>query len=614
MLRKSIQIIFLLTFSVFAQQQNDFNNRYILAQSFMQAGQYEKAKIIFEELYNIQPQNYQVFTGLNNSYTQLKEYDSSIKIIENRINTTPQDINLYGMLGSTYYLMGNENKAFEVWYSAVDKIPNKDITYRILANYAIERRAFEKAIDYLQKGKSSSGDPKYFSFDLGNLYALTMQFTKATEEYCTILSSDPQQLPTIQSRILLYINKPNALEQTLKVVEDWDKNRDISFLYLLADLYKEAKEYSKAYDLYLNIEKIQNKKGFDIINFANYLLNEKQYDLAVKAFSKIIEKFSDSPFTSNAKLGYAKTLEASLENDSALTALSWKPYSLPVNINSDKFQNVINAFSEIIKLYPGSEVANESLLRIGNLYLNSMNDLSEAEKYFNKIISYIPGSGFSNDAYLGLGEVQIIQDKLDDATITVSKILARPGTPPEKINAAKYKLAVINFYNGNFDNAKEILSEITDSPEDNNANDALELSLILNVAKNDSVNLAKFANAELLTKQTRFKDALKIYSDLAGIPRAFIINGISEFREAEIDLALDSLQIAVEKLGKIAEKQEKNIYADKALYLQALTFEFGIKDIQKALKSYEKLLARFPNSVYLDAARKAINTLKNKIS
>ena len=417
MLRKSIQIIFLLTFSVFAQQQNDFNNRYILAQSFMQAGQYEKAKIIFEELYNIQPQNYQVFTGLNNSYTQLKEYDSSIKIIENRINTTPQDINLYGMLGSTYYLMGNENKAFEVWYSAVDKIPNKDITYRILANYAIERRAFEKAIDYLQKGKSSSGDPKYFSFDLGNLYALTMQFTKATEEYCTILSSDPQQLPTIQSRILLYINKPNALEQTLKVVEDWDKNRDISFLYLLADLYKEAKEYSKAYDLYLNIEKIQNKKGFDIINFANYLLNEKQYDLAVKAFSKIIEKFSDSPFTSNAKLGYAKTLEASLENDSALTALSWKPYSLPVNINSDKFQNVINAFSEIIKLYPGSEVANESLLRIGNLYLNSMNDLSEAEKYFNKIISYIPGSGFSNDAYLGLGEVQIIQDKLDRKSV-----------------------------------------------------------------------------------------------------------------------------------------------------------------------------------------------------
>ncbi|MGA8265636.1 MAG: hypothetical protein WB779_14430, partial [Ignavibacteriaceae bacterium] len=64
----------------------------------------------------------------------------------------------------------------------------------------------------------------------------------------------------------------------------------------------------------------------------------------------------------------------------------------------------------------------------------------------------------------------------------------------------------------------------------------------------------------------------------------------------------------------IADECSKNIYADKELYLEGKTYEYGLKNKGKAIDAYENLLAKFPNSIYLDEVRKTIISLKNKIS
>ncbi len=610
---KATLILFFASLLVLAQQQNDFNNKYMLAQSFLQGGQYDKAKQLFEELQKTQPDNYQAFNGLNNCYIQLKQYESSIALIENRIKIYPQDINLYGLLGSTYYLTGNDKKAFEVWDSSVDKIPNKDISYRILANYAIERRAFDKAIEYLRKGKAASQDKKYFSYDLANLYSLTMQFKKAAEEYCSIIADQPAQLTAIQGRIFAFINKPGALEQTISVVREWE-NKKIEFKYLLAALYKEAKDYDKAYDLYNKIEQEQNRQGYELIIFANYLMGEKQYSKAAEVYSQIISHFPGSPFISNAKLGYAKTLEASLNDDSTLTSNDWKPFSSRLVSAADKIDKVIKAFSDITRLYPNSEIANEAFFRIANLVLKRKNDPAEAEKYFNKVISASPSSPLVFDAYISLGNIFIQQGNLDQAVLEFSKIIENKKSPLDKKNLARFGLAKISFYKNDFDKAKNILAEIINDPGDNSANDALQLSLLLNTAKNDSADLADFSKAELFAEQKKFNKAAELYKKIAENPQAFILSSLAKVRDAEMDLAIDSLDTAIFKLSKIAGENGKNIYADKALYLEAKTYQYGLKNIPKAIEAYESLLAKFPNSIYLNEARKIIVFLKNKLS
>ena len=609
---KTLLITVLASILVLAQQTNNFNNRYVLAQAYLKGGQYEKAEQIFEELYKNQPDNYQIFEGLNDSYVQLKKYNLSIELIENRLKTNPQDINLYGLLGSTYYLMGNDKKAFEVWDSAIDKVPNNEIVYRVLANYAIERRAFEKAIEYLKKGKAEAKTNIYFSYDLANLYSLTMQYKNAVEEYCSILDNNPKQLSSIQSKILPFINKPGALEQTIEVVKNHQSDK-IEFKFLLAALYKEAKKYDKALATYKQIESIQDKKGYLLINFANFLVGEKQYTMSIQIYSEVISKFPDSPFLSSIKLGYAKTLEAELDDDSVLNSNNWKPYSKPAAVSGDKIERVISAYSGIIKAYPNSEVANESLLRIGDILLNKKDDPDKAQKYF-KQLSAATTSMLIFDAHLELGNIALQEGNLDQAVLEYSKVLDNKKTSLNKKNLAKLQLAKISFYKNNFERSKELLSEIISDKQDNSANDAIELSLLLNTSKNDSVNLAEFSKAELFTEQMKFDSASAIYKKIAGNQRAFVLAQFAKIRDAEMDLAIDSLETAITKFSQIAEEGAKNIYADKALYLEGKTYQFGLKNKEKAIEAYENLLAKFPNSIYLDEVRKIIISLKSKIS
>ena len=77
-------------------------------------------------------------------------------------------------------------------------------------------------------------------------------------------------------------------------------------------------------------------------------------------------------------------------------------------------------------------------------------------------------------------------------------------------------------------------------------------------------------------------------------------------------LAENNFQGAVSIFESIVEEGEKNIYADKAVYLLGKMHQFGLKDLVKAEEYYQKLLAEFPNSIYVDYAREQLKLIMNK--
>lgn len=614
MIKKLLTFLMLVSAVSFAQNQISINSRFMLAQSYVQAGEYEKSKSILEDLYEKSPDNYQIFEALNSTYQNLKEYDSSIKLINNKISESPDNINYYGMLGQTYYMMGNDKKAYSVWDDALNKLPQSPINYRTIANYAIDRRAFEKAIEYLKKGKELSEKDKSFSLDLGSLYSLTMQFTDAAEEYCSILKEDPNSLRLVQTRILSYINKPDALSKTIKVVEGYNDYYNMSFAYLLARLYIEQKSFEKAFGVYQEIDEKQNKQGIDLYNFANLAYQDSAYDISAQAFNSIINKYPNSPYVSSARLGYAKTFEAKLNKDLEKEEPFWKPYFTFIPKNKEEINKVISAYEDIVKTYPGSDVEAEALYRMGEIQFKVLNDLETAKSYFNRIINNIPASKFIFDAYQELGKISIKEGDFKEAENNLNKVLYSGITPVDEKNSASYNLSRVYFYEGNFDKAGEVLSGLLSDLKDNSANDALELSLILNTAKYDSSNLKIFSSAELLANQDKFEKAAEKYGIIAQNPQAFTLNNIAQFRYAEMLLAMNKLDSAMTQFEKISDEGNQNIYADNALFLLGKIYEYGFNDAQKAVDIYEKLLAKFPNSLYLDDARAEIIKLKDKVS
>src|ERR1035437_2287 len=606
-------ILFITASVLYCQHPNDDNNRYLLGENYEQSGYPDKAKEIYEDLYRKNPSNPEYFNSLNRIYILLKQYDASIKLLEQNLSINPQDINLYGLLGSTYYLMGNETKAFSVWDDGLNKLPQNQFYYKVIANYAIERRAFDKAIDFLKRGKKISDNPLLFEFDLANLYSLTMQYKEAAEEYLSIVLKNPEQYQVVQNGLLSYINKVDALQKTIDVFEKKRDEDNINLSYLLASLYIQGKMYEKAYDIYSEIDSKLKSKGIELLKFAQDLYNDHQYELGAKVFEDIIDRYPSSPIISSAKLGYAKTLEANLDNEKN-GGTDWKPYSFKKVGDPKKDNEIITNYSEIVKIYPNSEPANESLFRIGNLKDNRLNDLEGAKEIFNKLIKDAPNSKFAIKSYEELGDIYIQEGNLEKSREMFQKLIQNNNIPEEEKNYARYKEVRISFYGGNFGKGRELLNNIISSYKDNSSNDALELALLLNTMVNDSSNLVIFADAELLSEQKKFSQARDKYLIISQNPQAFVLQSLAKLRIAEMDIALDNYDSSMKLLQEVADEKEKNIYSDKALYLQGNIYEFAKKDSPKAIEIYESLLAKFPNSIYLDEAREAINKLKNKIS
>jgi tetratricopeptide (TPR) repeat protein len=611
-MKKIIMIIIISVPAFFLQAQVRNDQKYALAQSYEQVGDFDSATKLYEDLYQSDPSSTQYVNALYRVYLQKKNYAAAVNILEERIKREPDDISAYGMLGSAYYLMGNEEKAFESWDKPFQSEKVNPLYYRVIGEYAVERRAFEKAIELYEKGKEASNDKILYAYDLIQLYSITMQFEKAAQECCFILSADPSQLQTVQLRILENINRPGALDATLKVIEDCADKNVISFSYLLARLYIEKKSFDKAYETYLYIDEKQSSKGRDLFKFAQQMFAEKEYKLSSEVFEKITDLYPDSPIISQAELGYARSLEASLLEDYKKTLPLWKPYFPLKKFQSEETEKVLNAFSVVTNLYKHSDPAYESILRTANIKFYLLNDYEDARRLLNIIVSEAPLSKNSGEAYLELGNIALIQGNVDESDKDYSAILNLKSASEDEMNKAIYQLAKVNLYQGNFDEARKLLSRVLTDLKDNSANDALELSLLLNPQMNDSSNLMTFAQAEFLVEQKKFDEAAINYKKLAENQQAFVLQAISGIRYGEMMIAVDNYPEAISVLESISSEGEKNIYADKAVYLLGKINQFGLKNYGKAEEFYQKLLADFPKSIYNDDARTQLLLLQNK--
>jgi len=590
-------------------QTDEVYNRFLLGNSYEQASQFEKARQLYEEVYKAMPNNAQFFDALIRVELQLKRYNEVNLLLDQRIKQNPGDINLYGLLGKSFYMMGNENKAFSVWDEGL-KYAGDDYAYRIIANYAIDRRAFNKAADILKKGQSKSADPINFSFELANLYAITMQFKEAAEELASILKKIPEQVQMIQSRLVTFINKPLALKQVISVFENESRTNQV--LEILAWLYQEDKQWTKAYEIVKKLDTITNSNGGRLLGFAESAYNSKEFPIALSTLTYIVENSKDQKTVLKAKYTYTRALEDQLRNDLIGSPQVYKPYYKEAFGNKQKVKDLVGMYIQIAKGNEGTIFAYDSYYRAG-LLCQDIDDLSDAEQYLTVTAQ-------SNDKEVRaagieeLGDIALKNGNLDKALSYFSKNADNGAISVNKRNASQYKLAKIYFYKGEFPKCKDMLAIVTSITGDNAANDAIELSLIVNTQITDSISLVRFAKGEFLTEQCKFREALEEYEKSSKNQNNLIINDLAVLRMAEMNLALDNYENSIKILESIALKEAPGIYGDKALFLLGQVYQYSIKDYKKAAEIYENFLAKYPNSIYLDSARSEILNLRSKLS
>lgn len=589
-------------------QSVDINNKIMLAQNFERAGEFQKAKIIYEEVYRQQPENPVIYQALNEVYLNLKEYASSENLLKERIAAEPANVNLFGLLGKTLYLNGKEEQTYALWKSFLKNYSGNQHFYKIIANYALEIRNFDFALEFLKEGKNIHKDPRIFSYDLANLYSIMMQYKEAAMEYAEILKADPNQLHVVESRMLQYSSKPEMIEATIAVFMEYDYENDFSFAYILEQLYFLNRDYKRAFSFAKIIDE-SLKNGSGLFTLAQKVFSAKDYSIAAEIYQYLLETHPSAPFISSVKLGLAKTLEAVKDEEFQIQNAVWKPYSKITAIDESRYSSALNAYNELIKIFPNSEVALEAQLSIAKIYFKRINNYEKSLLFCREMISKFPLTLQSVNAMLIQSEIFMKTDKLDEAIAALENIHSSHRATENQKQEANFLLMNINFYKGDFFSAKNYSSLLTEELTNDRANDAIEFILLANTKMNDSLALIKFASAAFELYKENYAAALALLAEISNLQNSLPLQQISKLKLAQLYIATDDYNNALLTIAAIID-DKMNMYADEALYLRGKIYFFGLKDFLQAKSAFEQLLIDYPDSIFSDEVRDILKTLR----
>ncbi len=587
-------------------------SKFNLAKSYEKIGRLKKAELIYKEILNKAPQNRQFLIALNSIYLKEKNYSSSIDLLKQKIKEQPNVVDFYGMLGSTYYTEGNYRQAFETWEAAL-RISENPVNFRIIANYAINNRAFDEAIRILEEGEKITGNNFMFTYDLGNLYAVTMKFKKAANEYCKLLVKQPRQFSLVENRISTFLNYHGAFEDVVEVLTNYyNKTGKKIFLNLLSDIYIQKKKFKKAFEIVKKLDETLNDNGNKLFSFAREALSQNNFNIAYRAFKLFENKYPASPLIASVKLGIAKSLEEKILNKADSLNYNWMPLKPRITLPEGSIKSVISAYEEVSKLFANRSVRAEALFNSAMLYLNYTNDVESGKYFLNRIISAFPNSPYARKAKIEIAKILMQRGNFRSANKILNRLAGSKFARKQIKVEANFNLAKLNYWRGYFSKSLEYLNKITSDLGNDRANDALELNILITTFKKDSINLARLAKADYFFHSGKKDSARVILSEMSANKNLFLLNKLASFNLAVGLLAERNFSAAESAFKMLAQDEENPMFADKSIFLLGEINYFIFKNFKKARLWFQKLLENFPNSLYLDKSREMINSIEEK--
>ena len=597
-------------------QQVDIVARLRLAQSFEQAGEWDRAATLYESLLETQPENFVVLEGLRRAYTELKQYDKAVDLIRRQLVGKPADENLLSILGGLYDLSGEPQVADSIWHVVIRKDVKNPNLYRLIAAQLIEHRQYDKAISLYLEGREATKNQALYMEELASLYGALHQFESATHEFVKILRTNPQQVTYIQSRLSSFTGQEEGRLAALNVfrAEIARFPDEVPLHAVLGWLSMEGKQFDAALDQYRIIDRLTKANGFEIFQFAQRAAQEHANQTAAKAFREVVEGRAPQNILAYARFGYARAIEElSVGND---TLASVTGQVLPtvgrgtaVSETQPTFQGALTLYESLISDQPNTETAMQALYRIGTIRFSRFFDLNGALAAFDRIRTMPFSSNLIYEATLSMAEVQTARNDLGKAREEYIRLVK--NSPDQYRDRILFRLAELDYFEGQFDSATVLLQRISSNAANDLTNDALQLLYFVQENKGaGQAALTEFAAADLLVRQRKYSEALAHFQSVAlHYPGTSLVDDAT-MRSGEMNLLLNRVEDALVVFRKVAIDMPTSILRDQAQMRIGQVYENRLKNKQKAIEAYEEILANFPTSLFVEEARKRIRLLR----
>lgn len=595
-----IFISFFLYLKVEAQRNNNKNDL-LLAQQYFDQKEYEKANVLFEDLFDKSPDA--VYPFYYKSLVEVKEYSRAEKITKKQLKSNSNNVYLYVLLGRIYKIQGETKKEKEAYEKSIKELTNIPQYVQQLANSFVEDGLYDYALQAFDKVKTK--DYPYF-YEKAEVYKQKGDIKAMINEYLDALEFRDTEIMMVQTHLqnsLGYDDDEGGMKNPIlkqELQRRIQKNPDKVILSeLLVFILKQQKDFEGAFVHTKALDRRLKEEGSRVFDLARICTANENWETALKCYEYIIEKGENGLYYDGAMVDVLNVEYRSLTSKPQPSKEKMLALETKLVKAKEKYKNThLSAF--IIK----------TLATLQAYYLDKA---SEAIEVLQELIDQPAIENAAKAEYKILqADVYVITGAIWDASLLYSQV--EKDFKYEAIGQeAKFKNAKLSFYAGDFTWAKAQCDVLKGATTKLIANDALDLSLIITDAiglDTNTVPLQIFAVAELMTLQHKYTGAL---AALDSINKAFSSHTLGDdifYKKAQIFHTLGKYTEAESMYKNILEFYPNELYGDDAQFKLAELYERNLMDTEKAKQAYQDMLTKYPGSIYVVESRKRFRELR----
>ncbi|MFV5697113.1 tetratricopeptide repeat protein [Flavobacterium sp. ZT3R17] len=586
---KKIFLYINLFFSLICFSQNEQ-----LAQYYYDKGDFEKAKISYEELLENLPQNTQYFLRTIDCYQQLQQFSVAEKAILDRLDKYKQG-NLLVELGYNYQLQKNDAKAKIYYEQALDRIKkNPNEVYGISNSF--ERKVL---LEYALKSYQTATELEAnfnFNYQIGLLYGQLGNQEMMINTFLNEAYANPQNSIQIQNQLSRFMvdegdaNFSEILRKALIIRAQ--KNQDLFWNHYLSWFYTQQKEFEKAFIQEKAIYKRNPESLSNIVNLGQLAIEEDNPEAAKEILGFVLENTKD--------------LELLIQANSYLIKMK-------IEKAQEKEYAAINTELEgLLKQFEISPFTLSLQLIQAHFVAFNLKKPEEGKAIVKKALELQLNDYEVAQAKMELADILLYEEKFNQALIYYSQIeldLKNDIVAHE----ASLKAAKTSYFKTDFIWALKQFKELKSANTQLIANDALEYFLLINdntVADSTQTALKQFAKGDYLLYQNRNQEAVTQFQMILKNYKGQEIEAVTLLRLGKIYEKLGDFTLALSQYQAIIDKHSDGIYIDEALFFSAEIYNKKLQQPEKAKPLYEKIIFSHEDSIYFVEARKKFRQLR----
>ena len=573
-----------------------------LAQQYFMTGEYEKAAVLYEKLYNKGNNNTDYyFNRYIDCLIALEEYKQCESIIKTRLKKNPDEVQLYVTYGNLFEKQFKDAEAKEQYRKAIKKMPPDRYIITQLANAFTSLTKYDMSIETYEKGSQLLRDPYIFSYNLGDLYRRKGDSEKMIENYLNSLSANPGRLNSMKTIFQRYLTNEDYEELQIQLYSRVQEEPEVTqYPELLSWVFIQKKDYKNAFRQARALDRKLDENGGRVFRIGSIAANDKDYDAAIEAYDYIISE---------------KGLTSSFYIEAQRESLSCKRQKIVEGFDYqvEDIKALENQYETFLDEFGKNKTTATIIAELADLEAFYLNDLDKAIALLSESINYPQlNKKIQATSKLSLADFYLMKGEIWEATLLYSQV-DKAFQDDILGHEARLRNAKLSYYAGDFQWAQAQFDVLKASTSKLISNDALDLSVFIldNMGLDTSMTaLQLYAEADLLVFQNRIDEAiLKLDTLNLNFPGHTLEDDIL-YLKSKIYLKQNEVEKSAEMLQAIIDDFADGIRADNALYELAGLYENQLNDIEKAKELYEKIFIEYSGSTFAVDARKRFRILR----